>query len=200
MNHDMEEKVIVPSECLPLEPRFPLPRDHRLGAARCRRRWCLSAACCRGGGPSAPRFSLPRDHHLDTARCPLEEALVPKRCLLPGRWSLSSEAPAGYNRVGVISAMVEKELWERNFGFDSLKYMNQDMEEKGIVARECLLLEPRYPLPRNHRLGAARCRRRWCLSAACCGGGGTTAARIRREATAVNNPFLLHVVVQATSD
>ena len=29
--------------------------------------------------------------------------------------------------VGVISAMVEKELGERNFGFDSLKYMNCDM-------------------------------------------------------------------------
>ena len=66
--------------------------------------------------------------------------------------------------VGVISAMVEKELGERNFGFDSLKYMNQDMEQKGIVARECLPLEPRYPLPRNHRLGTARCRRRWCLN------------------------------------
>ena len=29
--------------------------------------------------------------------------------------------------MGVISAMVEKELGERNFGFDSLKYMNCDM-------------------------------------------------------------------------
>ena len=29
--------------------------------------------------------------------------------------------------VGVISAMVEKELGEWNFGFDSLKYMNCDM-------------------------------------------------------------------------
>ena len=29
--------------------------------------------------------------------------------------------------VGVISAMVEKELGERNFGFDALKYMNCDM-------------------------------------------------------------------------
>ena len=28
--------------------------------------------------------------------------------------------------VGVISAMVEKELGERNFGFDSLKYMNHE--------------------------------------------------------------------------
>ena len=29
--------------------------------------------------------------------------------------------------VGIISAMVEKELGERNFGFDSVKYMNCDM-------------------------------------------------------------------------
>ena len=29
--------------------------------------------------------------------------------------------------VGVISAMVERKLGERNFGFDSLKYMNCDM-------------------------------------------------------------------------
>ena len=40
--------------------------------------------------------------------------------------------------VGVISAMVEKELGESNFGFDSLKYMNRDMEEERIVARDCL--------------------------------------------------------------
>ena len=45
--------------------------------------------------------------------------------------------------------MVEKELGERNFGFDSLKYMNHDMEEKGIVARECLPLGHRFPLPRD---------------------------------------------------
>ena len=44
--------------------------------------------------------------------------------------------------VGVIAAKVEKELGERNFGFDSLKYMNHDMEEKGIVTRDRLLLEP----------------------------------------------------------
>ena len=41
--------------------------------------------------------------------------------------------------VWVISAMVEKELGERNFCFDSLKSkLNHDMEEKGIVARVCL--------------------------------------------------------------
>jgi hypothetical protein len=41
--------------------------------------------------------------------------------------------------VGVISAMA---LGVRNFGFDSLKYMNHNMEDKGIVARNCLPLEP----------------------------------------------------------
>ena len=34
--------------------------------------------------------------------------------------------------------MVERVLGEGNFGFDFLKYMNQDIEEKGIVARDCL--------------------------------------------------------------
>ncbi|CAL8250901.1 unnamed protein product [Boreogadus saida] len=43
--------------------------------------------------------------------------------------------------------MVEKELGERNFGFDSLKYMDCGMEEKGIVARGCLPPEPRCLLP-----------------------------------------------------
>ena len=38
----------------------------------------------------------------------------------------------------VISAMVEKELGERNFDFVSLENMNHDMEEKGIVASDCL--------------------------------------------------------------
>ncbi|CAL8370804.1 unnamed protein product [Boreogadus saida] len=45
--------------------------------------------------------------------------------------------------LGVISAKVENELGGRNFGFDSLKNMNHDMEEKGIVGGECLPLEPR---------------------------------------------------------
>ena len=31
----------------------------------------------------------------------------------------------------------------RNFGFDSLKNMNHDMEEKGIVGGECFQLETR---------------------------------------------------------
>ena len=60
--------------------------------------------------------------------------------------------------MGVISAMVEKELGERNFCFDSLKYMNCDMDEKGIVDRDCLPQEPHCLLPaaaRHTRLGAA---------------------------------------------
>ena len=49
--------------------------------------------------------------------------------------------------------MVENELGERNFGFDSLKNMNHDMEEKGIVGSECLPLEPRFALPRDRCRG-----------------------------------------------
>ncbi|CAL8337563.1 unnamed protein product [Boreogadus saida] len=49
--------------------------------------------------------------------------------------------------------MVENELGERNFGFDSLKNMNHDMEEKGIVGRECLPLEPHFPLPSDRCQG-----------------------------------------------
>ena len=38
------------------------------------------------------------------------------------------------SRTGGISAMGEKELGERNFGFDSLKSrLNSDMEEKGML-------------------------------------------------------------------
>ena len=61
---------------------------------------------------------------------------MPKHCLLP-----ADETTA---------VMVEKELGERNFGFDSLKYMNHDIEEKGIVSR----LSPASHCP----LPAARCR------------------------------------------
>ena len=84
--------------------------------------------------------------------------------------------------VGVISAMVEKELGERNFCFDSLKYMNRDMEEKGIDALDCLPPEPRCPQPlgttaaRHHRR-EARCLllRRWCLVGGQRGSGGAPA-------------------------
>ncbi|CAL8388825.1 unnamed protein product [Boreogadus saida] len=52
--------------------------------------------------------------------------------------------------------MVEKESAERNFGFDSMKYMNRDMEEKGIVACDCLPPEHRCPLPRHDCLGSGQ--------------------------------------------
>ena len=55
--------------------------------------------------------------------------------------------------VGVLSALVEKELGERNFGFDSLKCMSQDMEKKGIFARDC----PRFPLPAAEGPPPRRC-------------------------------------------
>ena len=58
--------------------------------------------------------------------------------------------------------MVEKELGERNYCFDSLKSMNPDMEEKGIVAA----IVSRYrgttaeaPPPRHHRCEAVVPRR-----------------------------------------
>ncbi|CAL8337610.1 unnamed protein product [Boreogadus saida] len=54
--------------------------------------------------------------------------------------------------VGDISAMVENVLGG-NFGFYSLKNMNHDTEEKGIVGDECLPLEPRFPLPRDRCRG-----------------------------------------------
>ena len=71
--------------------------------------------------------------------------------------------------VGVISAMVEKELGERNFGFDSLKYMKCDMEEKQIVSRRSPAACCRdTTAAMHHRHGAVvpRCcllPRRWCL-------------------------------------
>ncbi|CAL8339956.1 unnamed protein product [Boreogadus saida] len=64
-----------------------------------------------------------------------------------GSVDFSGQPAAGsarFSRLQVdISAKVENELGGRNFGFDSLKNMNHDMEEKGIVGGECLPLEPR---------------------------------------------------------
>ncbi|CAL8341100.1 unnamed protein product [Boreogadus saida] len=77
-------------------------------------------------------------------------------------WSIMRQAQVVTHLVGKggrppdgVIAMVEKELGERNIGSGSLKYMNRDMEEKGIVARACLLPEPHCPLPAPWR--------RWCL-------------------------------------
>ncbi|CAL8404503.1 unnamed protein product [Boreogadus saida] len=74
----------------------------------------------------------------------------------------SGQPAAGSEWFGLLQIDVKVEEPETsenptksNFGFDSLKNMNHDMEEKGIVGRECLPLEPRFPLPRDHRLGAA---------------------------------------------
>ena len=51
--------------------------------------------------------------------------------------------------VGVITPLVEKELGERNSGFDSLKSrLDHDMEEKRIVA-VCGLAEECVPIPNN---------------------------------------------------
>ncbi|CAL8250008.1 unnamed protein product [Boreogadus saida] len=61
---------------------------------------------------------------------------------------------------GVISAVVEKELGENNFGFESLKYMNRDMEEKGIVAYDCLPPEPRCRGTNASAAGSAEAPRR----------------------------------------
>ena len=58
--------------------------------------------------------------------------------MLPFADSLYLITPTTILIMGVISAMVEKELGERNFGFDSMKSrLQSDMEEKGIVARDC---------------------------------------------------------------
>ena len=45
--------------------------------------------------------------------------------------------------------MVEKELEERNFGFESLKYMNCDIEETGIFSRRSLAAHCRGAAPQR---------------------------------------------------
>ena len=117
--------------------------------------------------------------------------------------------------VGVISAMVEKELEERNFGFDSLRFrLNSDMEVKGIVARDSLPPEPccrcpgaRAPPPRGRgapppRGTAATGHRR--PGAPPPRGSTATGLQRRRQAAVLrqetipgNNPILLHVAVQS---
>ncbi|CAL8354677.1 unnamed protein product [Boreogadus saida] len=52
---------------------------------------------------------------------------------------------------------------------------NRYMEEKGIVASDCLPPEPRCPLTRHHRLGGGqRASRRWCHAAVVPHGGGAS--------------------------
>ena len=57
--------------------------------------------------------------------------------LRTGSGSLTSGISTTRLVMGVISAMVEKELGVRNLGFDSLKYMDMDMD---IVWRRTQLL------------------------------------------------------------
>ena len=87
--------------------------------------------------------------------------------------------------------MVEKEFGVRNFGFYSLKYMNRDMEEKGIVARDCLTLEA----PTSRGTTAVRPAAHFEVVVP-----RKRAVGLRWETIAGNNPLLLHVVVQSTSD
>ena len=70
--------------------------------------------------------------------------------------------------------MVKKELGERNFGFDSLKYMNRYLSP----ARAPLPAAEAPPLP------AAE----------------APPPEVWRETIAGNKPFLLHVAVQSPSD
>ena len=72
--------------------------------------------------------------------------------------------------MGVISAKVENELGGRNFGFDSLKNMNHDMEEKGMLAANVSRLSPAEGPPPE--------------------------AEVPKTG---NDPFLLLVAVQSTS-
>ncbi|CAL8360803.1 unnamed protein product [Boreogadus saida] len=63
-------------------------------------------------------------------------------------WSTVEFSGSSNRRLEIrTGAMAEKEFGERIFGFDSLKYMNHDMEEKGIVSRDFLPPKPRCPLP-----------------------------------------------------
>ena len=97
-------------------------------------------------------------------------------------------------------------MGERNFGLDSLKSMNRDMEEKGIVLRELScrtaaeLSPPDLPDCRKTRRSfsgslASGVHRRSCRTAAEALAavrsgelGGSPAAQLREY-----NPFLLHV-------
>ena len=65
-----------------------------------------------------------------------------------------------------------------------------------IVDRDCLLLEPRCPLPRHRLLGSGQRATgsgqrawRWCLAAVVLRGGGQRAAGLQRETITGNNPF-----------
>ena len=86
--------------------------------------------------------------------------------------------------------MKEKELGERHFGFDSLKFrLNGDMEEKIIIARDC----PPCPLLAVEGLQWDRCPLQSAVE------GPAAAPPPPRWAAGIpgNNSFLLHVAVQS---
>ena len=58
--------------------------------------------------------------------------------------------------VGVMSAMVEKEFGEMNFGFAALKYMNREMKEKRIVTSDCLSEDKSPTAHRRQRAAGLR--------------------------------------------
>ncbi|CAL8378704.1 unnamed protein product [Boreogadus saida] len=118
MNRDMEEKGIVARDCLPPEPRCRLP-----AAVRHQRRKTPPHGSRQRAAGGSVYFRL-------------MEVEEPEASENPTHISTTRLV------VGVISAMVEKESGERNFGFDFLKNMNHDMEEKGIVARDVSRLSP----------------------------------------------------------
>ncbi|CAL8354812.1 unnamed protein product [Boreogadus saida] len=136
MNDDMEEKGIVALGCLPPESR------------------------CQGAPP--PRGTTATGHHRRHKAPPPPQSTTAR----PAAGSLQRAARS----LLQIEVEVEepetsenptqshaKELGERSFGFDSLKYMNHDLEEKGIVASDCLPLEPRFPLPAAEGPPPRRC-------------------------------------------
>ncbi|CAL8380147.1 unnamed protein product [Boreogadus saida] len=134
MNRDMEEKGIVAHDCLPLEPP------------------------CREAPSTASLLQIdveveePETSENQTQSFEIHNIVWRRHntCWCYGAQHVSGSSTTRLV-VWVISAMVEKELGERNFGFDSLKYMNRGIEEKGIVARDFLPPEPRCQLPRHHR-------------------------------------------------
>ena len=138
MNYNMEEKGIVARDFLPPEPRWP-PRGTTAAKHH-------HPAACSGQPAGVSRQWAARGSSVAHFFVILITVLLLVLWRIT-RQTLFSGIFTTRLVVGVISAMVEKELGERNFGFDSLKYMTHDMEEIGIVARYFLQLRLRFPLP-----------------------------------------------------
>ena len=94
---------------------------------------------------------------------------------LPAQRICPANETISYSRAATHVCVCEYTHFKLNFGFDSLKSrLNCDMEEKGIVGRDCLSPEP--------------CSGQWGS------GGRQSRPTIRqfRATIADNNPFLLH--------